>query len=130
MCLSAETSSLTAIVNDYGAQEAFARQVQAHGRPGDLVVLLSTSGSSPNVLEAARRAREGGMVVWALTGRSPNALAELADEAVSVPADSTSVVQEAHLVLLHALCAVMDEGFMHGPRDPGTGPGESRKGTP
>ncbi|HEY4615093.1 MAG TPA: glycosyltransferase [Citricoccus sp.] len=130
VCLSAETSSLTAIVNDYGAQEAFARQVQAHGRPGDLVVLLSTSGSSPNVLEAARRAREGGMVVWALTGRSPNALAELADEAICVPADSTSVVQEAHLVLLHALCAVMDEGFMHCPRDPGAGPGESRKGTP
>jgi glycosyltransferase involved in cell wall biosynthesis/phosphoheptose isomerase len=130
VCLSAETSSLTAIVNDYGADEAFARQVQAHGRPGDLVVLLSTSGSSPNVLEAARRARQQGMVVWALTGRAPNPLAEVADEAVCVSADSTSVVQEAHLVLLHAVCAVMDEGFMHCPRDPGISPGQSRKGMP
>jgi phosphoheptose isomerase/glycosyltransferase involved in cell wall biosynthesis len=130
VCLSAETSSLTAIVNDYGADEAFARQVQAHGRAGDVMVLLSTSGSSPNVLAAARRARQEGMVVWALTGRAPNPLAELADEAVCVPADSTSVVQEAHLVLLHALCAVMDEGFMHCRRDPDTVPGESRKGTP
>ena len=69
--------------------------------------------------------------VHALVDDSPrHRLAELADEAISVPADSTSVVQEAHLVLLHALCAVMDEGFMHCPRDPGAGPGESRKGTP
>jgi phosphoheptose isomerase/glycosyltransferase involved in cell wall biosynthesis len=130
VCLSAETSSLTAIVNDYGGDEMFARQVQAHGRPGDVVVLLSTSGSSPNVLEAARRARQDGMVVWALTGRSPNPLAELADEAVCVPADSTSVVQEAHLVLLHAVCAVMDEGFMHCPGDRGISSGQSRKGMP
>jgi phosphoheptose isomerase/glycosyltransferase involved in cell wall biosynthesis len=130
VCLSAETSSLTAIVNDYGADEMFARQVQAHGRPGDMVVLLSTSGSSPNVLEAARRARQYGMVVWALTGRAPNPLAELADEAVCVPADSTSVVQEAHLVLVHALCAVMDEGFKHCTRDPGTLRAASRKEMP
>jgi len=130
VCLSAETSSLTAIVNDYGADEVFARQVQAHGSPGDVVVLLSTSGKSPNVLEAARRARQQGMVVWALTGRAPNPLAELADEALCVPADSTSVIQEAHLVLLHAVCAVMDEGFMHCPRDPDTAPGRSRKGMP
>ncbi|QCU79393.1 glycosyltransferase [Citricoccus sp. SGAir0253] len=111
VCLSAETSSLTAIVNDYGGEEVFARQVQAHGRPGDILVLLSTSGSSPNVLAAARRARETGLQVWALTGRGPNALAELADETLCVPAESTSVVQEAHLVLLHAVCAVMDQGF-------------------
>ncbi|MDI3330872.1 MAG: SIS domain-containing protein [Micrococcus sp.] len=130
VCLSAETSSLTAIVNDYGADEAFARQVQAHGRPGDVVVLLSTSGSSPNVLEAARRARQDGMVVWALTGPAPNPLAELADEAVCVPAGSTSVIQETHLVLLHAVCAVMDEGFTHRPRDPDTAPGRPRKETP
>ncbi len=130
VCLSAETSSLTAIVNDYGADEVFARQVQAHGRAGDVVVLLSTSGSSPNVLEAARRARQDGMVVWALTGRAPNPLADLADEALCVPAGSTSVIQETHLVLLHAVCAVMDEGFMHCPRDPDTDPGQARKGMP
>ena len=81
------------------------------GRAGDVLVLLSTSGSSPNVLEAARRARELGISIWALTGPAPNPLAGLADEAIAVPGTSTSVVQEAHLVLLHALCAVMDEGF-------------------
>ncbi|MFB9070452.1 glycosyltransferase [Citricoccus parietis] len=126
VCLSAETSSLTAIVNDYGADEVFARQVQAHGRPGDVLVLLSTSGSSPNVLEAARRARQAGILVWALTGPGPNPLADLADEAVCVPGRSTSVVQEAHLVLLHALCAVMDEGFNRCQPGPATVPGTHR----
>ncbi|WP_313815332.1 glycosyltransferase [Citricoccus sp.] len=130
VCLSAETSSLTAIVNDYGAEEVFARQVQAHGRPGDVLMLLSTSGSSPNVLAAARRARHSGVLVWALTGPGPNPLADLADEAICVPGPSTSVVQEAHLVLLHALCAVMDEGFNRCQPGPATVPGVDRKDTP
>ncbi|OMH29320.1 hypothetical protein BKD30_01130 [Tersicoccus phoenicis] len=108
LCLSAETSSLTAIGNDYGGAEVFARQVQAHGRPGDVVVLLSTSGRSANVLVAAERARTGGMHVWALTGPAPNPLAEAADEALTVDAGSTSVVQEMHLMLLHAVCAAVD----------------------
>lgn len=60
---------------------------------------------------AARRARAAGMAVWALTGRGPNPLAELADEAICVPSDSTAIIQEVHLVLLHALCTVLDEGF-------------------
>ncbi|KAB1650590.1 glycosyltransferase [Pseudoclavibacter endophyticus] len=130
VCLSAETSSLTAIVNDYGADEVFARQVEAHGRPDDILLLLSTSGTSPNVLEAARRARRHGLHVWALTGPGPNPLAELADEAVCVPGGSTSVVQEAHLVLLHAVCAVMDEGFDHCRSDPAHAPDGDRKGKP
>ncbi|OMH34847.1 glycosyltransferase [Tersicoccus sp. Bi-70] len=108
LCLSAETSSLTAIGNDYGISEVFARQVQAHGRPGDVVVLLSTSGRSPNIIAAAERARAGGMHVWALTGPGPNPLADAADEALTVDATSTSVVQEMHLMLLHAVCAAVD----------------------
>jgi phosphoheptose isomerase/glycosyltransferase involved in cell wall biosynthesis len=112
ICLSAETSSLTAIVNDYGDAEVFARQVQAHGRSGDVLVLLSTSGRSPNVLAAARRGREAGLHVWALTGPGPNPLAELADESLCVPAVEVSVIQEAHLVLVHALCDVVDRGFV------------------
>lgn len=108
VCLSAETSSLTAIGNDYGADELFARQVEAHGRPGDVLVLLSTSGRSANVLAAAERAREVGLHVLALTGRAPNPLAEAADDAISVDASSTSVVQEVHLVVLHAVCAAID----------------------
>jgi phosphoheptose isomerase len=108
LCLSAETSSLTAILNDYGAEEVFARQVQAHGRPGDVLMLLSTSGRSPNVLRAAERARAGGLRVWTMTGRRPNPLAVLADEVLAVPADSTATVQEVHLVAVHAVCAAVD----------------------
>ncbi|KUG52970.1 hypothetical protein AVL61_12165 [Kocuria rosea subsp. polaris] len=108
VCLSAETSSLTAIVNDYGVEEVFARQVQAHGRPGDVLVVLSTSGRSPNVLAAADRAREHGLHVWALTGPGPNPLTERADESLTVAAPSTSVIQEVHLMLLHAVCAAVD----------------------
>jgi D-sedoheptulose 7-phosphate isomerase len=108
LCLSAETSSLTAIANDYPIEELFARQVEAHGRPGDVLVLLSTSGRSPNVLEAARRAAAGGLQVWALTGPGPNPLSEVAHEALCVEAPFTATVQELHLVALHILCAAMD----------------------
>jgi phosphoheptose isomerase len=108
LCLSAETSSLTAIVNDYGAEEIFARQVQAHGRPGDVLVLLSTSGRSPNLLRAAERARAADVHVWAMTGDRPNPLANRADEALAVRARTTAVVQEVHLAAVHALCAAVD----------------------
>jgi phosphoheptose isomerase len=108
LCLSAETSSLTAITNDYGAEELFARQVEAHGRAGDVLVLLSTSGRSANVLRAAVRARDARVQVWALTGDRPNPLATLADKAVAVRASTTAVVQEVHLVAVHALCAAVD----------------------
>jgi type III pantothenate kinase len=108
LCLSAETSSLTAIVNDYGADEVFARQVQAHGRPGDVLVLLSSSGRSPNLLAAAHRARALGVQVWAMTGNRPNPLAERADEALAVRARATAVIQEVHLAAVHAICAAVD----------------------
>lgn len=106
--LGAETSSLTALVNDYGVEEMFARQVQAHGRPGDVLVVLSTSGASPNVLAAAERARELGVETWALTGRRPNPLAARCADALCVDAPSTAAVQALHLVAIHAVCAAMD----------------------
>ncbi|GGC17318.1 D-sedoheptulose-7-phosphate isomerase [Cellulomonas carbonis] len=108
IALCAETSSLTAIVNDYGADEMFARQVEAHGRPGDVLVALSTSGTSPNVLRAAERARDRDMTVWALTGRGPNPLTGLAHESIAVDAPSTAAVQAVHLVAVHAVCAAVD----------------------
>lgn len=108
ICLSAETSSLTAITNDYAPADLFARQVEAHGRAGDVLVLLSTSGRSPNILEAARRAPSVGVRVWALTGPAPNPLATQADEALCVEAPTTATVQELHLVALHMLCAAVD----------------------
>ncbi len=106
--LHAETSSVTAIGNDYGFEELFARQVAAHGRPGDVLVLMSTSGRSPNLLRAADTARAGGLTVWAMTGPRPNPLATRADAALCVNAEHTATVQETHLVALHLLCEAFD----------------------
>lgn len=108
LALSAETSSVTAIANDFGYSEVFARQVAAHGRRGDVLMAISTSGASPNVLAAARTAARLGMTVWALTGPRPNLLAEVADDAVAVRADATATIQEVHGTLIHALCATVD----------------------
>ncbi len=89
----------------------FARQVEAHGRPGDVLVLLSTSGTSSNVLHAAKRGSERGLRVWALTGPGPNPLTGLADESLVVDAPSTAAVQEVQLVAIHALCAALDDAL-------------------
>jgi D-sedoheptulose 7-phosphate isomerase len=111
ICLSAETSSLTALINDYPPEELFARQVEAHGRPGDVVALFSTSGTSRNVVAAARRARELDLTVLAFTGPRPNDLAAVADQALCVDAPHTATVQELHLVALHIVCAAVDEAL-------------------
>jgi phosphoheptose isomerase len=108
ICLHGDASSLTAIANDFGIEEAFARQVCAHGRPGDVLIALSTSGRSPNVLAAARAAHECGLTVWGLTGPGPNPLADLCDEVVAFDAERTCTVQELHLVAIHVLCAAVD----------------------
>jgi type III pantothenate kinase len=107
--LHSESSSFTAILNDYGPDEVFARQVEGHGRPGDILMLLSTSGASSNVLHAAKRGHELGLQVWAMTGPAPNPLASIADSALAVPAASTAAVQEIHLLAVHALCAAFDQ---------------------
>jgi D-sedoheptulose 7-phosphate isomerase len=109
LALHAETSCLTAIANDYGADEAFARQVRAHGRPGDVLIALSTSGRSTNILAATDAALGCELVVWALTGPVPNPLADRADEAVSVDAPATATVQEVHQVVVHLLCAAVEQ---------------------
>jgi len=111
ICLSAETSSLTAIANDYPPAELFARQVQAHGRPGDVLVLMSTSGTSANIVAAAERGRAAGLRVWALTGPRPNPLADAAHETLAVDAPFTATVQELHLVALHITCAALDRAL-------------------
>ncbi|MFE3525004.1 PfkB family carbohydrate kinase [Streptomyces sp. NPDC059161] len=108
LSLHAETSSVTAISNDYGYEQVFARQVRAHARPGDIVLLMSGSGRSANLLRAAEAAREVGALTWALTGPAPNPLATLVDEAVAVKAKALSTVQECHLVAIHLMCAAMD----------------------
>jgi D-sedoheptulose 7-phosphate isomerase len=115
ICLTAETSSLTAIANDYPADELFARQVEAHGRDGDVLVLLSTSGRSPNIVAAARRARQTGLHVLAMTGPGPNPLAAAADETLSIDSPWTATVQECHLVALHLVCASFDAAVLAEP---------------
>jgi phosphoheptose isomerase len=110
LALHAETSSLTAIGNDYGYREVFARQVRAHARPGDVLVLLSTTGRSPNLLAAADAAREAGALSWALTGPAPNPLALACDDALCLPG-AAATVQEAHLVGVHLLCSLFETAF-------------------
>lgn len=105
--LHAETSAVTAIANDYGFEELFARQVRAHGRSGDVLILLSTSGKSPNLLRAAETAAALNISTWALTGPGPNSLSEACDEAVVVDAISANA-QEGHLIALHAICRAFD----------------------
>ena len=107
IALTAESASLTAIANDYGWPEALARQVRAHGRRGDVLVALSTSGESANVLEAVRAARAIGVRTLGLTGVAPNALHRLCDEALAFPGP-TAVVQEMHLITIHLLCETVD----------------------
>ena len=106
--LCVEPSSVTAIANDYGNDDVFSRQVRAHGRPGDVLVVLSTSGCSRNVLAAAAAGRAAGLTVWALTGAAPNPLQELVDDALVVDAPATATVQEVHQVAVHLLCAAVD----------------------
>lgn len=105
--LSSETSSLTALGNDYGYAEVFARQVRAHGRVGDVLLLLSTSGSSRNLLEAAHEAARAGMTSWAMTGEGPNPLTTVCDDSVCFDGASPHV-QECQLAAIHALCEAFD----------------------
>lgn len=107
IALHADTSALTAIGNDYGYDEVFARQVAAHARPQDVLVLLSTSGRSRNLLKAAHAGVQAGALVWALTGPAPNPLASLAESSVCVPGPSANV-QEAHLAAVHIVCRAFD----------------------
>ena len=113
--LHADTSSLTAIGNDYGYEDVYARQVRAHARSGDVVMLLSTSGRSPNLLSAARAGRRVGAKVWAMTGAAPNPLTMLCDSAPPF-AGPGAAVQEAQLVAIHMLCRVFDDRVRQGVR--------------
>lgn len=105
VALTADTSVLTAAGNDLGFDRVFARQVEAVGRPGDLLVLLSANGRSPNVVNAAVTARSVGLEVWGWTGERGSELVELCDGAIVVPSEEVARIQEAHLLLGHVLCA-------------------------
>ena len=111
LALTADTSLMTAVANDYGFDRVFARQIEAFGAPGDIALGITTSGNSPNVVEGLKAAAERGMIVIALTGRDGGAAGQLADIHVNVPHEATARVQEAHIVLLHAICELVEDGL-------------------
>jgi D-sedoheptulose 7-phosphate isomerase len=109
IALTTDSSILTAIGNDYGYEDVFARQVQALGRTGDVFIAISTSGNSPNILKAIVAAKSIGLVVIGLTGRSGGKMKALCDICLCAPSDSTPRIQECHLVIEHSLCACIEE---------------------
>jgi D-sedoheptulose 7-phosphate isomerase len=108
LALTADSAVLTAVANDYGYDTVFARQVAAFGHPGDVLVAISTSGKSANVVNAAALARNRGMSVIAITGREPNQLGPVSDVAIAVPAVETALVQEVHTVLVHLISEIVE----------------------
>ncbi|NDY58467.1 SIS domain-containing protein, partial [Desulfovibrio sulfodismutans] len=107
LALTTDTSALTAIGNDYGFERIFAKQVQALGARGDVLVGISTSGNSPNVLEAMRAARDKGMVTVGLAGQNGE-IVPLSDFALLVPHTTTALIQEIHIATGHLLCRLVD----------------------
>jgi D-sedoheptulose 7-phosphate isomerase len=120
VALTADTSVLTSVSNDYGFERAFARQVEALGRAGDVAMGISTSGQSPNVVAALEAGRARGLRTIALTGRDGGPVGKCADIHVNVPSDSTPRVQEAHRTLLHVMCELVE-------RDLAGPPGSAKK---
>ena len=109
LALTTDTSALTSIGNDLGFDQIFARQVEALGRPGDVVVAISTSGNSPNVLKGIEAAQRRGCITVGVTGGSGGVLAKLVDVVFVVPSNETPRIQETHITLGHALCALVEE---------------------
>ena len=109
IALTTDTSILTAVANDYGYEQVFARQIEALASAGDVLIGISTSGNSPNVVEAVKAARSIGVTTIGLTGGSGGTLKALCDETLIVPSDITARIQEAHILVGHILCEMIDE---------------------
>ncbi len=108
LALTTDTSALTAIGNDLGFNELFARQIAALGKAGDVAIGISTSGTSPNVLKGLEQARASGLVAAALGGRGGGKMSGLADPLLIVPSDTTSRIQEMHIMLGQMLCGALE----------------------
>lgn len=111
IALTTDTSALTAIGNDFGYEHIFARQIEALGRPGDVLIGISTSGNSGNVIAAVKKADEMGLVTIGLLGGEGGQLLELVAHALVVPAKVTARVQECHILIGHIWCGMIDESF-------------------
>ena len=109
MALHGNTSALTAIGNDYGYEHVFARELLAHARPGDILLAISTSGNSPNILRAIEVARKHKVGVIGLTGESGGKMQSICDLCLRVPSKSTARVQEMHITIGHAICELLEE---------------------
>jgi len=112
--LAANTSALTAIANDFGFESVFSRQVEAFGSPGDILIAISTSGNSPNILRAAESARRIGLYSAGLTGADGGRLKDCVDLLLAVPSSETQRIQEAHILLGHIYCSLVESLFVKG----------------
>ena len=115
MALTTNASILTSLSNDYGFQSVFVRQVEALVREGDIVVAISTSGNSPNVLGAVALAREMGALTIGMTGRTGGKLKDACDVCLRVPSDDTPHIQECHIATIHVLCGLIEEALFGKP---------------
>jgi D-sedoheptulose 7-phosphate isomerase len=115
MALTTDTSALTAIANDYGFEQVFARQVAGLGRQGDVLLGLTTSGRSPNILAALRTARERGLVTIGFTGNKGETLSMLCDHLLVAPSDDTAIIQQIHLAVAHGICDGVEQTLMREP---------------
>ena len=115
VALTVDTSTLTAIGNDYGYEDIFSRQVQGLGRKGDVLVAISTSGNSGNVLKAIEAAREAGLAVVGFTGKGGGRMAALCDHLINVPSSHTPHIQEIHEAVMHLLCQLIDHYLFEKP---------------
>lgn len=111
IALSADSLVLTALANDYGYDTVFSRQIEALGGNSDALVVITTSGTSPNILKAARAAHSKGMTVIGLTGNDGGKLKDIADIIIIVPSNSTPRIQEAHITIGHIICRLVEEGL-------------------
>jgi len=115
VALTTDTSALTAISNDYGFERAFARQIEGLGAPGDVLLALSTSGSSSNILAALRAARERGIVTCGFTGSKGQAMGADCEYLLVAPSDETSIVQQIHLAVAHGICEAVEQALTDKP---------------
>jgi len=111
IALHANSSALTAIGNDYGYEQVFARELAAHARPGDVLLAISTSGGSKNILRAIEEAREKKVAVIGMTGESGGAMRTACDLCLCVPSKSTARIQEMHIMIGHTICELLEEGM-------------------
>ena len=111
IALTTDTSIITAIGNDYGYEKLFSRQVQANGVKGDMFIGISTSGNSANVIEALKECKEKGIITVGLTGEKGGKMSEMCDYCIRVPSNETPRVQEAHILIGHIICAVVEEAI-------------------